>query len=293
MGGRYSVTNTIHEPVCLFEDIRANMDAGVLARGIAVVRRRGLPQPAWECMADWDAGGLHEFLQYWGGADIDFYFGVLLAWPSPVGDVETEENLGLALGTALDKAGDALESQGRARDSDVVLVCVVLNTKLAGVALDANRARNAALCREALPRMSRVLHANPGRSRFSYSQVLQVNSGHVDAASEASYHELYALYRQHRKETRPATTRVALTSDVMYGDVAVTTLEEVETPPNAAQCAFAGCQKEDGWRYTTKLACGGCRSVRYCDKECQRADWPTHKGMCAGMKAGRDAVKGL
>eukprot|EP00982_Pelagococcus_subviridis_P003587 26893-Pelagococcus_subviridis.AAC.12 len=36
------------------------------------------------------------------------------------------------------------------------------------------------------------------------------------------------------------------------------------------------CDARDvSWR-----ACGGCRKTYYCGKECQRADWPSHKETC-------------
>jgi hypothetical protein len=28
--------------------------------------------------------------------------------------------------------------------------------------------------------------------------------------------------------------------------------------------------------------CGRCEAVRYCSRECQRADWKAHKPACAG-----------
>ena len=33
-----------------------------------------------------------------------------------------------------------------------------------------------------------------------------------------------------------------------------------------------------------KLWCGGCRNVSYCSKECQEAEWPTHKVLCKTFK---------
>jgi hypothetical protein len=31
--------------------------------------------------------------------------------------------------------------------------------------------------------------------------------------------------------------------------------------------------------------CARCRSVRYCSKECQTADWPAHKATCKRLQA--------
>jgi hypothetical protein len=33
--------------------------------------------------------------------------------------------------------------------------------------------------------------------------------------------------------------------------------------------------------------CSGCRSVRYCGKACQNADWPRHKATCKRLQAGQ------
>jgi hypothetical protein len=43
-----------------------------------------------------------------------------------------------------------------------------------------------------------------------------------------------------------------------------------------AGCAAAGCASEDA-----RSVCGGCQAVRYCSRECQRADWKAHKVVCA------------
>jgi hypothetical protein len=32
--------------------------------------------------------------------------------------------------------------------------------------------------------------------------------------------------------------------------------------------------------------CSRCRSVRYCGKECQTADWPAHRATCKRLQAG-------
>lgn len=39
------------------------------------------------------------------------------------------------------------------------------------------------------------------------------------------------------------------------------------------------CNKEEGPEVNL-LRCKGCLSARYCSKECQRVDWPNHKGPC-------------
>jgi hypothetical protein len=41
-------------------------------------------------------------------------------------------------------------------------------------------------------------------------------------------------------------------------------------------CAAAGCASEEA-----SSVCGRCEAVRYCSRECQRADWKAHKPACA------------
>jgi hypothetical protein len=48
-----------------------------------------------------------------------------------------------------------------------------------------------------------------------------------------------------------------------------------------AGCAAAGCASEEA-----SSTCGRCEAVRYCSRECQRADWKAHKGACAAAQSG-------
>ena len=41
-------------------------------------------------------------------------------------------------------------------------------------------------------------------------------------------------------------------------------------------------------RHVSLLACGGCRRVRYCDAECQRAHWPAHREACRRARRSRN-----
>ena len=39
--------------------------------------------------------------------------------------------------------------------------------------------------------------------------------------------------------------------------------------------------------------CGGCRSVYYCNADCQRTAWALHKGICKGLRKLRDEHKAV
>ncbi len=52
-----------------------------------------------------------------------------------------------------------------------------------------------------------------------------------------------------------------------------------------AGCAAAGCASEEA-----SSVCGRCEAVRYCSRECQRADWKAHKGACAQAQVRRDVA---
>ena len=48
-----------------------------------------------------------------------------------------------------------------------------------------------------------------------------------------------------------------------------------------AGCAAAGCASEEA-----SSVCARCEAVRYCSRECQRADWRAHKPACAAAHTG-------
>jgi tetratricopeptide (TPR) repeat protein len=48
-----------------------------------------------------------------------------------------------------------------------------------------------------------------------------------------------------------------------------------------AGCAAAGCASEEA-----SSVCARCEAVRYCSRECQRADWRVHKPACAAAHTG-------
>ncbi len=44
-------------------------------------------------------------------------------------------------------------------------------------------------------------------------------------------------------------------------------------------CASAGCASDEA-----SSVCSRCQAVRYCSRECQRADWKAHKRVCAAAQ---------
>ena len=46
-----------------------------------------------------------------------------------------------------------------------------------------------------------------------------------------------------------------------------------------AGCAAAGCASEEA-----SSVCARCEAVRYCSRECQRADWKAHKPVCTAAQ---------
>lgn len=50
------------------------------------------------------------------------------------------------------------------------------------------------------------------------------------------------------------------------------------TPSGTDKCAR--CDKKQAAGGGALLKCGGCRSVAYCSKECQRESWKAHKNVC-------------
>ena len=51
---------------------------------------------------------------------------------------------------------------------------------------------------------------------------------------------------------------------------------QVDCQTAALKRRCSGCGKEK----TGMKPCGGCRQAWYCDKECQKKSWPTHKAYC-------------
>jgi hypothetical protein len=48
------------------------------------------------------------------------------------------------------------------------------------------------------------------------------------------------------------------------------------------QCSYIDCDKRNQIDIYTKLrTCGYCKSAKYCDSDCQKKDWKSHKKFCA------------
>ena len=63
-----------------------------------------------------------------------------------------------------------------------------------------------------------------------------------------------------------------------------TSTDEEPSDDQAYDCFY--CLKQSDVRLKK---CGNCKNARYCDRECQKADWKNHKGEC--MENGLDANK--
>lgn len=61
-------------------------------------------------------------------------------------------------------------------------------------------------------------------------------------------------------------------------------VEEVFACEFARRCSFCW-KKSDRDDGTSLASCSRCHSVRYCSLECQRSDWPVHRGSCRGRAA--------
>jgi hypothetical protein len=64
--------------------------------------------------------------------------------------------------------------------------------------------------------------------------------------------------------------------------VALDDCKELSLEPECvvrAGCAAVGCASED-----VSSVCGRCQAVRYCSRECQRADWKAHKPACTAAQ---------
>lgn len=53
---------------------------------------------------------------------------------------------------------------------------------------------------------------------------------------------------------------------------------------NICEYCNAGYGKNKPFPTTGKNLCGTCKQVQYCSRECQKADWPTHKKTCKEKK---------
>lgn len=54
------------------------------------------------------------------------------------------------------------------------------------------------------------------------------------------------------------------------------------------ECGFPGCKQPAKDKAVLK-ECGGCRKIKYCRRECQRAHWKEHKKICKKKKTSKNA----
>ena len=60
--------------------------------------------------------------------------------------------------------------------------------------------------------------------------------------------------------------------------------------PQCRGCARAGCGAREPHPSAFK-ACAACRTVVYCGRDCQTADWPSHKAACKAARKAAEANK--
>jgi hypothetical protein len=65
-------------------------------------------------------------------------------------------------------------------------------------------------------------------------------------------------------------------SAVFYRGTGVRNLAKV-VGKDATQCGCCGRSRADAG---SLMKCGRCKQVSYCNVDCQKADWKTHKPVC-------------
>lgn len=56
--------------------------------------------------------------------------------------------------------------------------------------------------------------------------------------------------------------------------------KEIKEKAKAVGCVYSKCPNKGGDMKTNLSYCSNCRTVQYCSSECQKSDWPQHKGPC-------------
>ena len=64
-------------------------------------------------------------------------------------------------------------------------------------------------------------------------------------------------------------------SQIAVADLANVDLSEAEADSVKLDCFY--CMKHSE---CSLKKCAGCNVARYCDRECQKADWSSHKNIC-------------
>ncbi len=72
--------------------------------------------------------------------------------------------------------------------------------------------------------------------------------------------------------------------DVRTGRYAVALDDGKELSLKAECVAQAGCTEAECASEEASNVCARCQAVRYCSRECQRADWKAHKPVCTAAQ---------
>lgn len=83
------------------------------------------------------------------------------------------------------------------------------------------------------------------------------------------------LSNDYKPDREPAEPAYKLSFFLPVGPLS---LEDIGKLNADTGCALCGRR--------TSSRCSQCQSVSYCGKECQRADWPSHKHTCRSLKGG-------
>jgi len=59
-------------------------------------------------------------------------------------------------------------------------------------------------------------------------------------------------------------------------------MHEADSSCFMVQCSY--CKKSQCYEHGSMQRCGHCHQIRYCNRECQRADWPNHKSYCESVR---------
>ena len=85
----------------------------------------------------------------------------------------------------------------------------------------------------------------------------------------------------------PALPREPLRLGSLESTKVVLAVQKAQCDGLREKCASCGAADGGGVRLR---ACDACDAVRYCDRECQRADWPVHLHACKVLATDREIM---